>query len=279
MTKKPTFIALLLPMILTACATQSPESVGEVQPLPDSKVCCADYSTFPWIQLGSNEELSFQVNTASPVGHFSEGNSYFNAFRLSERSARVTLRLSSIMSNGEVFAPKLMTLDHDFNVVNVNDIESFELVTSNAFTRNQYQLNFALDATKTPYFIVYTNGNDIGHSVQVPHPARVRSLELGEPMPMVTDPKYVYSQVGELELSVKTVSLASGNHKEPLKPTKPVMNQKIEVQTETQEYYYTAIRAAVSQANTSKALALLDEAKALGVSGAQEVFVDAVNSK
>ncbi|MFA0521054.1 transcriptional regulator, partial [Vibrio sp. 10N.222.55.E8] len=44
-------------------------------------------------------------------------------------------------------------------------------------------------------------------------------------------------------------------------------------------YYHNAIKAAVEADNIPKALSLLDEAKALGIEGAQEVFVKAVNKK
>ncbi|QSA20889.1 transcriptional regulator, partial [Vibrio furnissii] len=44
-------------------------------------------------------------------------------------------------------------------------------------------------------------------------------------------------------------------------------------------YYFSTIEKAVAANDIPKALSLLDEAKALGIEGAQEVFVKAVNRK
>lgn len=62
---------------------------------------------------------------------------------------------------------------------------------------------------KTPYFIVYTDESELGDSIQIPHPAKERAVELGQPMPMVTDPKYTYEAFGSLEVAIKTLSLAA----------------------------------------------------------------------
>ena len=45
------------------------------------------------------------------------------------------------------------------------------------------------------------------------------------------------------------------------------------VQPETQKYYHQAISAAVANDDLNKAIRLLEEAKALNVEGAQQVFV------
>lgn len=53
----------------------------------------------------------------------------------------------------------------------------------------------------------------------------------------------------------------------------------LNVQPESQAFYLSAIEKAVSTGDIPKALSLLDEAKALGIEGAQEVFVKAVNTR
>lgn len=65
---------------------------------------------------------------------------------------------------------------------------------------------------------------------------------------------------------------------DPLKV--PAVNKEpvvTEVQPETVSFYSSAIQKAVAENNIPKALALLDEAKALGVKGAQQTFVKAIN--
>ncbi|MCZ8498490.1 hypothetical protein O9929_12520 [Vibrio lentus] len=62
---------------------------------------------------------------------------------------------------------------------------------------------------------------------------------------------------------------------------KPAAAAKVEtIQPETQTYYHNANSSSGRRRhNIPKALSLLDEAKALGIEGAQEVFVKAVNKK
>lgn len=280
MNTKKFFTGLLVSLSLTACS--STETVtNTISPLPTAQVCCSDFSQFPWIQLNNNEDINFQIDSSSSVGHFTDGNSYFNAFRLSPRSQKVTLRLSSLMSEKSVVAPKVITLDEKFNIVKVIELKEFEVKTSSAFTQSQFRLNFELDATKTPYFIVYSSSEYLGQSVKVKHPARVRAEEFGEPMPMVTDPTYQFSRFGKLTLSIKTESLKASR---PALKEVEVMETKVKVPAkpalpETQAFYKMAITEAVNSNDIAKALSLLEEAKKLSVEGAQTIFIEALEKK
>ena len=270
MDTKKLLISLFVSLSLTACSAT--ESITKpIEALPSSAVCCNDFSQFPWIQLSITEEIDFQLDVSSPIGHFSDGNSYFNAFKLSERSEKVQLRLSSLISNNSVVAPKLIALDDKFNIVSTANLEQFAIKTSDAFTRTQFQLNFDLDASKTPYFIVYSSDTYLGQSIKVKHPARIRAEELGEAMPMVTDPTYTYERFGKLKLSVKTLSLQA--YKAPVKQIQATVKS---VQPETQLFYQNAITEAVNANNISKALSLLEEAKELGIKDAESVLINAL---
>jgi maltose operon protein len=273
MNTKKLLLSLLIGLSLTACS--STQTIQQpIEPLANTQVCCSDFSQYPWIPLATTEEIDFQLDKDSPIGHFSNGNSYFNAFKLSDRSGKVQLRLSSLMINDSVVAPKLIALDHEFNVVNTTSLDQFDIKPSDAFTRTQFQLNFDLDATKTPYFIIYSAESYLGQSIKVKHPARIRAEELGEAMPMVTDPTYTYKHFGKLKLSVKTLSLQA--YKAPEQQAKPVAAI---AQPETQTFYQNAIIEAVNKNDITKALALLEEAKALGIKGADTVFVNALENK
>lgn len=273
MNTKNLLLSLFVGLSLTACS--STEIIQEpIVPISSSEVCCSNFSQFPWISLNTTENIDFQLDSDSPVGHFSDGNSYFNAFKLSERSGKVQLRLSSLMINDSVVAPKLIALDDQFKIISTTNLEQFNIKTSGAFTRTQFQLNFNLDATKTPYFIIYSSEAYLGQSIKVKHPARIRAEELGEAMPMVTDPTYTYKRFGKLTLSVKTLSLQA--HKAPKQQTTPLT---VSAQPETQSFYHNAIIEAVKTNDITKALALLEEAKALGIKDAKTVFVNALESK
>lgn len=270
MDSKKLLIGLLVSLSLTACSATN-RIIKPIEPLAADEVCCDDFSEFPWIELGTAEELDFQLDSSSPIGHFFEGNSYFNAFKLSARSQKVQLSLASLMSNHSVVAPKLITLDDKFNIVSTTSLAQFEIKTSDAFTQTQLQLSFDLDASKTPYFIVYSLDAYLGQSLKVKHPARIRAEELGAPMPMVSDPTYTYQRLGKLKLSVKTLSLQA--YKAAVKQSQAAVKS---VQPETQQFYKNAITQAVNGNDISKALSLIEEAKALGIINPERIFINAL---
>ncbi|MEZ9131967.1 MalM family protein [Vibrio breoganii] len=272
------YIALILTALLAGCANTADKQTVAMEPLADSLVCCSTYSEFPYIELQRDEDMTIRIDETAPVGQFSDGRSYFAAFKLSERSKSVSLELSSRMVNGDTFAPKLIALDKNFNVVSQTTIEQFEITPSDAFTRTQFKGNLSLDASKTPYFIIYTSEDQLGKVITVDHPAKVRAKELGEAMPMTTDPKYVQGYFGNLELKITTKTyqaMKRTTEKAPEVKKTPVVES---VLPETTQYYHDAIRKAVSEDNLPKALSLLEEAKALNIQDAQQVFVDAVNA-
>lgn len=285
MNNKHSLLAIVLGALLAGCASE-PSTQLEITPPSNSDVCCSDFSQYPFAQLRDNEEIKFDIDLASPVGAFETGNSHFAAFRFSDRSGDVTVSISSLMVDDNVFAPEVLILDENFAVVRTIKLDEFKVLPSDAFTRTRYVAKFKANAAKTPYFLIYTPAMRLGESVKVDHPAKVRAKEFGEVMPMVTDPVYTYQIGGDIEIEVETLKLR------PFRATAPVAapavaakqnaakpKPAIQVQPDTQSYYFNAIETAVASGDIPKALSLLDEAKALNIKGAQEVFVKAVNAK
>ncbi|BCG19831.1 hypothetical protein HLBS07_36830 [Vibrio alginolyticus] len=112
------------------------------------------------------------------------------------------------------------------------------------------------------------------------HPARLDAEGRGNYLPEVKDIPIPNSDTGKIEVSIDRVSFFSIGTSSNEPAAAPIAAKAVEsVQPETQTYYHNAIKAAVKADDIPKALSLLDEAKALGIEGAQEVFVKAVNSK
>lgn len=289
MKRNKTILTLLLGSLLTACSSTPPvTSANDVELIPYADVCCTQLSQLPFIKLAANEALNFSLNSDTDAAAFQDGNSYFSAFEFADRSAIVTVSISSFMADGKVFAPKMVSLDEHFNPVDSTTLDQFDIRASDAFTSTQYTADFKIDARQTPYFVIYTPEEYLGKAITVDHPAKVRAKELGEAMPMVTDPHYVHGNSGKVSVEVKTTSFQAAKRKvsppvmapagESLKA--PAVQKEpavTEVQPETVSFYYSAIQNAVAENNIPKALSLLDEAKALGVERAQQAFVEAIN--
>ncbi|CAH0526655.1 MalM family protein [Vibrio hippocampi] len=137
------------------------------------------------------------------------------------------------------------------------------------------------------YLVVYTDKADLAGSTDVIHPARLDAEARGNYFPEAQDLSIPNANTGTIEVSLDSVSLFSigSSTNQTAAPQAATIGaatavKAVEsVQPDTQVYYHNAIREAVESNNIPKALSLLDEAKALGVEGAQEVFVQAVNSK
>ncbi|ELV8624332.1 transcriptional regulator [Vibrio cidicii] len=277
MKNKHSLLAVVLGALLTGCASDA-KLQTELTPPTNAEVCCSDFAQFPYAQLNDNEDLKFDVDLASPVGTFAAGNSHFAAFRFSERSGDVTVTVSSLMIDDSVFAPEVLLLDKQFQVVETLKLQDFQILPSDAFTRTRYIEKFTTNAEQTPYFVIYTPADQLGKQVTVDHPAKIRAKEFGEVMPMVVDPVYTYRLGGRIELQVETRKLRPFRAAEAVQSVQtPVVEKTIKAQPESQQFYLSAIEQAVAAGDIPKALSLLDEAKALNIPGAQETFVRAVN--
>ncbi len=286
-------VLLLSSMGLFGCVSSSTADLEQASlQLDSAQVCCENMSQFPWVLLNTEEDLNFNLDESSPVWNFESSKSYFSAFEFSERSGSVEILLRSNMLEGKVVEPKVALYNSNFEVVKVLDEKDFSIKFSDALARNRYEIVFKVDSVSTPYMVLYADTKDFGEKVTVPHPARLRAEEAGEPAPMVADPIYYKSSTGSFALELETLTLSGYKQKAKMAPvntqvavqkteTNPVRAKNISqpVVSDTKDYYFNAINKSVVEGNIPKALSLLDEAKSLGIEGAQEVFIKAVNSK
>ena len=279
---------LVFSALISGCAVNQP-SVLNVMPPSDTELCCQSYSQLPYVQLNDNETVKFNIDTSSPAASFSEGNSHFAAFKFGERSLDITVSLSSYFYDGSVFAPEVALLSADFKVVKKVKNSDFKVSTSDAFTKSRYNYRLKINTIETPYMVVYTPSELLGKKITTTHPARIRAQELGEPMPMVTDPAYTFQNGGSLELSVELLTLKPV----VIQPVGTVMASGVVavaavdkkatipavIQDDTKHYYLNAIEQAAKGKDIQKALALRDEAKALGIVEAEAMFIKSMSAK
>ena len=179
------------------------------------------------------------------------------------------------MEKETVFAPRIIALDEQLRVVRTTDQSNFKYRAADAFHKSSYHLELDLEASKTPYFIIYSPDAYRAGQIQVPHPARVRAEELGEPRPMVTDPVYQHGPFGRLELDLETLTLRPYQAKPAKQPATLAPNvapapsaarQSEPPETvapagmlkETEQFYNQLIREAVAKNDIRRALQLAD---------------------
>jgi maltose operon periplasmic protein len=95
---------------LMGCATPMPSQLATLQ---NQKTCCASLADFVYKPLALENELTFSIESRSPVFDFPTGKSYFSAFALPTGNSR-GVRVSSFF-NGiwitQYFQPIFLFLD------------------------------------------------------------------------------------------------------------------------------------------------------------------------
>ncbi|CAM3669843.1 maltose regulon periplasmic protein [Vibrio aerogenes CECT 7868] len=272
------FSTFMIGLTVSGCSSVAPpDSHSARQSLSAAQICCSAYAGFYWTEVNKNDPIRLKLNQRSPVWSFPEGNSYFGAFHFSELSGEVSVNIRSTMSTGQVFAPTVLLLDAHFQPRIKWDLTHFEIRYADAFGQNRYEGRFNINAEETPYMVIYTNAEKIGDKVIIPHPAKRRAKESGEPLPIVSDISYARTYQGTMDIQVTTESVRQ-HPVTPPSPQRHVQDTRV-VEADSTHYYHHAIQQAVANHHIDKALALLEEAKILNVPKARQVFIEAINKE
>ncbi|MGF1703927.1 MalM family protein [Photobacterium makurazakiensis] len=286
-----TTIAALLAATLLGCANSpSTEIVKDVT--VTKQACCSTFSEFAWIPM-NGDSIDFAIDEYSQVGDFAEGKSFFAGFALPENVERMQVSLKSWMRSTGVFAPKVLLLSRDFQIVDTIELDQFTVAPSDMFRLSSYRARLTLDQASTPYMVVYSPLEYREGEIQIPHPERIRAEELGLARPMVTDPIIQHQKFGSLELDLKPLALRSYRANEvpnavkaePVKHVSPkpkapvqaaVVATSVQMLPESEAFYNSQIEAAVKNNDMQKALSLMEEAKRAGSSSAEATFLELI---
>ncbi|WP_299695283.1 MalM family protein [uncultured Vibrio sp.] len=274
------FRALMLSGCVALAGCQSAQVVEQVQVAQAEQVNSIAGLQFAPMKLSSS--AIFDVTPNSQVLNYQGINSPVVAIELPADRGEYSINITSIIGD-TAFVPNAVIYDENGRELERYGKESFEyakprlhlgnrLVTENDF--------YPPTTAKSIYLVIYTDQNDLGGFTDVIHPARLDAEGRGNYLPEVKDIPIPNANVGKIEVTIDKTSFFSIGSSNSESNAKLAAAAKVEtIQPETQTYYHNAIQAAVDADNIPKALSLLDEAKALGIEGAQEVFIKAVNKK
>ncbi|OOE65114.1 hypothetical protein BZG20_13480 [Salinivibrio sp. IB868] len=266
----------LVAMLISGCATSVPQQMPLMP--ADNVSCCDSLKQLSYVPLKEDEEINVSLSNKSTVFNFDEGSSYSQSFAFSPRTKSASVTVKSMMRNGQAFSPNVLLLNKDHEVVDKVTYRKFK--TQSAVLTKPSQLIASFDAKNARYMIIYTDRRKLGSKIVIPHPAKVRAKQFGEPMPMVTDPSYQRVSVGKLAISIHTTQYASYSNDDervsilsnnPSNPGKP--------QQESVSFYHQAIRTAIADNDVGKAMGLLRDAEQLGITDADQVFRDAMKAQ
>ncbi|AQM70004.1 maltose regulon periplasmic protein [Vibrio campbellii] len=274
------FRALMLSGCVALAGCQSTEVIEQVQVAQAQQVDAL--SELQSVKMKLPSSAIVDITSQSQVLKYQGIDSRVAVFELPADRGEFAIKITSLIEDS-AFVPRAIIVDKNGKEIENYGKAEFE------YTKPRLHLGNRLVAEKdffppvgldSVYLIVYTDQSDLGGFTDVIHPARLDAEARGNYLPEVKDIPVPNGDTGKIEVSIDRVSFFSigASNSEPV--AAPVVAKSVDsVQPETQTYYHNAIKAAVKADDIPKALSLLDEAKALGIEGAQEVFVKAVNTK
>ncbi|PTP84128.1 MalM family protein [Vibrio splendidus] len=274
------FKALMLSGCVALAGCQSAEVMEQVQVAQAEQVNSVSGLQFAKMKLPSS--AIFDITTDSQVFNYQDINSRVAAIELPADRGEYSIKITSMIGD-TAFVPRAVIYDKNGKELESYGKEDFEYQKPRLHLGNRLVTEhdfYPPTTAESVYLIVYTDQADLGGFTDVIHPARLDAEGRGNYMPEAKDIPVPNGNVGKIEVTIDRASFFSFGPSSSESNAKPAAATKIDtIQPETQTYYHNAIQAAVSEDNIPKALSLLDEAKALGIEGAQEVFVKAVNKK
>ncbi|MFS1860700.1 MalM family protein [Vibrio lentus] len=274
------FRALMLSGCVALAGCQSAEVMEQVQVAQAEQVNSVSGLQFAKMKLPSS--AIFDITTDSQVFNYQDINSRVAAIELPADRGEYSIKITSMIGD-TAFVPRAVIYDKNGKELESYGKEDFEYQKPRLHLGNRLVTEhdfYPPTTAESVYLIVYTDQADLGGFTDVIHPARLDAEGRGNYMPEAKDIPVPNGNVGKIEVTIDRASFFSFGSSSSESNAKPAAATKVDtIQPETQTYYHNAIQTAVSEDNIPKALSLLDEAKALGIEGAQEVFVKAVNKK
>ncbi|MFA0175917.1 MalM family protein [Vibrio lentus] len=274
------FKALMLSGCVALAGCQSAQVVEQVQVAQAEQVNSIAGLQFAAMKLPSS--VIFDVTPESQYLNYQSINSPVVAVELPANRGEYSLTISSLIGD-TAFVPRAVIYDKNGKELESYGQSDFEYKKPRMHLGNRLvaEKEFFPPRTEDSVFlVVYTDQQEVGGFTDVIHPARLDAEGRGNYLPEVKDIPIPNGNVGKIEVTIDRASFFSFGSSSSESNAKPAAAAKIDtIQPETQTYYHNAIQTAVTEDNIPKALSLLDEAKALGIEGAQEVFVKAVNKK
>lgn len=265
------------------------------------------YADVQWLTATPNTYLDFKIDQTNQTMNLDSGKSSIAAFNVDTQGKELEIEIVSQFKN-TVFYPNAMLLNHHHEILKVFGDDDFKYKHAHGMNGDRLvaQAKIQPVGNQTVKLLIYTTPELTQGESEVIHPVKLDAIARGNYPPDVPNPVIPHSPYGHLgvlvsvdeaivvEESVVVASsdvaqqefgreLAEGEQATDVSPSIVVGSTEEQAQTGATQaqanFYITGIENAVEAGMLDKALALLDEAKALNIGGAQEAFIKAVNKQ
>lgn len=300
--KKQWVLGVLASALLMGC-TATETVVFEAdsnQPVAES------FEQLNWQTVVPSKQINFSVDETNQQYVLDSGQSAVASFEIDVKGKELELEILSHFTR-TVFYPNAVLLNSSNQIVKTFTTEDFEYKHAYGFLGDRLSATAkiqpsGLDPIK---LVIYTTPELIAGESEVLHPVKLDAIARGNYPPDVPNPMIPHSPYGQLSIIARVddaivvddliqINSSDSAHQSAKKAqaeaataaaamSAPVVTMdkeaaKLQSQlTESQQQYYRdSIKGAVEAGLIDKALSMLEEAKALGVEGAQATFVEAI---
>lgn len=266
------------------------------------------YSQIQWIDVEPTKRVNFSIDERNQTYEFAAGMSPIAAFDINTQGKELELEIISHFKKS-VFYPNALLLNENNQVLKTFGSEDFEYKHAYGLDGDRLTTEITIQPVgqQRVKLLVYTTPELVEGESEVLHPVKLDAIARGNYPPDVPNPVIPHAQYGELSIVAKVdsaivvqdpVMVSSTDTAQQKFKDELATQEKPDLQTTTviatelatndissilsveqQQFYLSSIENAVKVGMLDKALALLEEAKALNVEGAQQVFIKAVNSR
>lgn len=262
------------------------------------------YSEIEWVKVEPTKRINFSIDEKNQNYQFPTGMSPIAAFDINTQGKELELEIISHFKKS-VFYPNALLLNENNQVLKAFSTEDFEYKHAYGLEGDRLTTEITIQPVgqQRVKLLIYTTPELTKGKSEILHPVKLDAIARGNYPPDVPNPIIPHAQHGLLSivakvdsavvveepLTVSSTDTAQQKFKGELAAqekqstaTRSVVassDASLSLSVEQQQFYLTSIENAVKVGMLDKALALLEEAKALNVEGAQQVFIKAVNDK
>ena len=186
-----------------------------IDSLSRASSCCRDYSTRPYATANAGDDKWLPIDENSPVFNFSEGKSYFAAFKLPQNSGDLRITVAAEIGK-TLYFPSVVLMDSQFKVTRVIDSKVFSYKEAQLLAGNRIEGVFTVDRTyignpnNETYMVIYTPENKLSETTTILSEAKLMARATAVVDPGLKDPVIPHSPWGLLKLQVEDLSGDSG---------------------------------------------------------------------
>ncbi len=261
-------------------------SISAQPTLRSATPCCEHYNQVPYTIANLNN-VPYLISEQSPVMEFTQGRSYLLALAFSDADLGSQITLVSKIGK-TVFPAEILLLDGNHQLSRTIHSKDFAQQESSLFSTDRLATQIQL-LPNEKYMLVYADQTLIGKHLTVPHPEKLKAKATGYAPAPYPDIEIPYSNWGVIEIAKNGKRLLDGSllstqttastNASVVPATETVMSNRPEISVQSKHYYQQAIQTAVKEGELEQAMQLVKEAKALGYTDSENVFIQAIKQK